>query len=92
MSNICDGSFCKNIQQLSAKNLHQGSILWSCLVYFSAQAQKIINILPEKFLIFQEMEFSNSKLKKFPIFSQKLAFLIFLEMEPSTFKPKKQKK
>ena len=38
------------------------------------------------------MEFSNSKLKKFPIFSQKLAFLIFLEMEPSTFKPKKQKK
>ena len=38
------------------------------------------------------MEFSNSKLKKFPIFSQKLAFLIFLEMKPSTFKPKKQKK
>ena len=46
---------------------------------------------PKKFLIFREMELSNSKIKIFIIFSQKKAFLIFLEMEPCTFQPKLQK-
>ena len=47
--------------------------------------------------MFQEMELCDSKIKKIFIFSQKEAFLIFLEMEPCTFQPmlkkkKKQKK
>ena len=35
----------------------------------------------KKLLIFQEMELSGYNIKKFFIFSQKKAFLIFLEME-----------
>ena len=38
-----------------------------------------------------EMELSDSKIRKCLIFSQKRAFLIFLEMEPSTFEPKLKK-
>ena len=34
------------------------------------------------------MEHSSSNIKKIVIFSQKKAFLIFPEMEPSTFQPK----
>ena len=37
-----------------------------------------------KFLVFQETELSSSNIKKILIFSQKKAFLIFLEMEPCT--------
>ena len=37
--------------------------------------------------MFQEMELCDSKIKKIFIFSQKEAFLIFLEMEPCTFQP-----
>ena len=45
------------------------------------QARKSLKIsTPKKFLIFQEMELSNSKIEKFPIFSQKKTFLIFPEM------------
>ena len=43
----------------------------------------------KKVLIFQEMELSSSKIKKFVIFSQKTAFLVFLEMEQA---PKNKKK
>ena len=45
----------------------------------------------KNFLIFQEMELSDSKIKKYLIFSQKKAFLIFPEMEPCTFQPKLKK-
>ena len=37
------------------------------------------------------MELSGSKIKKFLVFSQKKAFLIFLEIEPCTFQPKLEK-
>ena len=37
------------------------------------------------------MELSDSKIKKFLTFSQKKAFLIFLEMEPSTFSAQARK-
>ena len=37
------------------------------------------------------MEFSSSNITKILIFSQKKAFLIFLEMEPYTFQPKIKK-
>ena len=39
----------------------------------------------KKFLIFREMELSDSKIKKLRIVSQKKSFLKFLEMEPCTF-------
>ena len=42
--------------------------------------------------MFQEMELCDSKIKKIFIFSQKEAFLIFLEMEPCTFQPMLKKK
>ena len=46
-----------------------------------SSSSKIKKNLPRiKFLIFQEMELYNSKIKKFLIFSQKKAFLIFPEM------------
>ena len=35
----------------------------------------------KKFLIFEEMEHSSSNIKNYLIFSQKKAFIIFLEME-----------
>ena len=38
---------------------------------------------PKGFLHFQEMDFSSLNIKKFLIFSQKKAFLIFREMKPS---------
>ena len=37
------------------------------------------------------MELSDSKIKKFLIFSQKKALLIFLEIEPCSFQPKIEK-
>ena len=40
--------------------------------------------LRKKFLIFQKMELSNSKIKKFLIISQKKAFLIFSQKKPPT--------
>ena len=40
---------------------------------------------PKKFLMFQEMELSASKIKTFLIFSQKKPILIFPEMKPCTF-------
>ena len=39
----------------------------------------------KKFLIFQEIELSNYKIKKFLIFSQKKVFLIFSQKNPSHF-------
>ena len=45
----------------------------------------------KKFLIFLEMELSDSKIKNFLIFSQKKAFLEFLEMVLCTFRPKLKK-
>ena len=51
---------------------------------FLAQARKMKKMHPppqKKILIFQEIEFSDSKIKKFLILSQKKAFLIFPEME-----------
>ena len=42
--------------------------------------------------MFQEMELCDSKIKKIFIFSQKEAFLIFLEMEPCNFKHMLKKK
>ena len=63
-------------------------MLYGYLAHCSAQARKNkTNPLGEKILIFREMEFSNSKIKEFLIFSQKKAFLIFPEMEPCTFWP-----
>ena len=50
------------------------------------QAPKIKkNPTQKKFLISLEMELSDSKIKKFLIFSQKKAIHIFPEMEPCTF-------
>ena len=46
---------------------------------------------PEIFLVFLEMELSSSNIKKILIFPQKKAFLIFPEMDPSTFYPKLKK-
>ena len=46
----------------------------------------------QKFLTFQEMEFSSSNIKKILTFSQKKPFLIFPEMESWTFQPKLEKK
>ena len=43
---------------------------------FKSKLEKIKENLPKKFLIFQEMELSSSKIKK---------FLIFQEMELSSF-------
>ena len=70
-------------------------------LHFSAQAQKNKKNPPQKkFLIFLEMELSNSNIKKilifsqkktFPIFSQKNAFLNVPEMELCTFQPKDKK-
>ena len=40
------------------------------------------NPLLKKFLIFREMELSNSKIKKIVIFSQKKAFLTFSQKKP----------
>ena len=37
------------------------------------------------------MELFNSKIKKFLILSQKIAFLMFLEMKRCTFQPKLKK-
>ena len=53
------------------------------------------NNYPEKkFLLFQKMELSDSKIKKYLIFSQKKknGFLIFLKMEPCTFSPTSKNK
>ena len=46
------------------------------------------NSVQKKFLIFPEMEFSCSNIKKILIFSQKKAFLIFSEIELSDIKIK----
>ena len=46
---------------------------------------KLENPPRKKFLMFQEMELFDSKIKKILTFSQKKAFLIFPEMEPCTF-------
>ena len=55
----------------------------SYLAHFSAQPRNNKkNPLPKKFLIFQGMELSDSKIKK---------FLTFPEMEPCTFQPKLEK-
>ena len=72
-------------------------LLGSSVVYYRATWRafqpklKKIKIHPENFLIFPEMELSNSKIKKFLIFSQKKSFLIFPEMEPCTFQLKLEK-
>ena len=49
----------------------------------SPSSKKMLKIHLEKFLIFQGMECSGSNIKKFLIFSQKKAFLIFREVERS---------
>ena len=55
---------------------------------FQPKLEKIKKNPPrKKFLIFQEMELSNSKIKKFLIFSQKKTFPIFPKMETCTFWP-----
>ena len=43
------------------------------------------------FFIFQEMELSNSNIKKLIVFSQKKAFFIFPVMESCSFQPKLKK-
>ena len=53
---------------------------------FSPSSRKQKSPPRKEFLIFREMELSNSKIKKFLIFSQKIAFLIFPEMEPCIFR------
>ena len=60
----------------------------SCFLYFwkwnfSVQAQKAKNIHPRKFHTLQKMELFDFKIKKFIIFSQNKAFLIFWEMKTS---------
>ena len=45
------------------------------------------NQFRKNFLIFLKMEPTDSKIKKFLIFSQKKIFLIFQKMEPCTFWP-----
>ena len=73
LSNIYDGTSWKN----------------TYLVHFYAQARKIKTNTPrKKSLIFKEMELSDSKIKKFVIFSQKKAFLYFWKWKPVHFKPK----
>ena len=48
---------------------------------FQPKPPKIKKILPKKTpFIFREMEFSNPKMKKLVIFSQKKAFLIFFQV------------
>ena len=49
--------------------------------YLIFQGMELSTSKIKKFLIFQEMELSGSNIKKFLIFSQKKAFLIFQEME-----------
>ena len=46
----------------------------------------------KKFLVFQEMELSGSNIKRFLIFSQKKAFLIFREMKLFIFQETKTRK
>ena len=58
---------------------------------FSAQSRKT-KIHPEKFLLFREMELSDSKIKKLFMLSQKKAYLIFPGVEPCTFRAKAGKK
>ena len=54
------------------------SILWGNFAHFSAQTRKNKkNPAPQKILMFQEMELSNSKIKKFLIFYQNKAFSYF---------------
>ena len=43
------------------------------------------------FFMFQEMELSNSNIKKLIVFSQKKSFFIFPEMESCSFQPKLKK-
>ena len=56
-------------------------------MHFSGQARKKQKKYPprKKFLIFREMELSNSKTKNFLIFSQKKAFLILSQKSPPYF-------
>ena len=52
----------------------------------STQVQKTT---PKRFLTFQEMKISDSKIKRFPIFSQKKAFLTFPVISSQAQKIKK---
>ena len=47
--------------------------------------------IPKKIPYISGMELSESKIKKFLIFSQKKAFLIYPGIEPCSFQPKLEK-
>ena len=58
---------------------------------FKPKLKKKTNPPQANFFIFQEMELSNSNIKKLIVFSQKKAFFIFPEMESCSFQPKLKK-
>ena len=57
-------------------------IFWKMEIFIPSSKKEKKFIPPPKFLMYQEIELSNSNIKK---------ILIFLEMEPRTFQPKFEK-
>ena len=75
----------RNLIMTFSYGCHSGILCGYLARFLSPGSKNRKKSTPKKFLIIREMELSDSKIKKFLIFSQKKAFLMFLEMEPCTF-------
>ena len=73
----------EKIPYISGNGNPKKPLIFREMEFLSTSSKNKKNLLSTKSLYFQEVELSSSNIKKFLIFSQKKAFLIFREMELS---------